>query len=226
MPPASSRSAQAAATTAGRSKATVSKKSGQVTNASKRKSIATDSALLQGSSDEDGEGPDDHEEEQELSSQKTSAGHASGKVKTSSRSTKAHVPAVPSATSASPRRSTRLSGEGISPQQQQQSSIGSAKDLSSQGSHNNRATSTSKSQSTVPNKRKAPSSTNTGNAIGNTHPTPPETDSDTAKGRSASSSQRKVPARSPSPSSKAKKAKVASGEGRQTTRVRLRSHML
>lgn len=225
MPPASSRSAASTTATVGHAKATASKKSAQVSKSAKRKSIATDPALLQGSSDEDGEGPDDHEDEQQQASSKLAKHGSSSQKATSalSRTTKAQTSAVSSALNASPRRSTRLSGEGIGSQQQQQSSIEAARGASSQASRSSKAASSSQGQSTVPNKRKAPSSGRSGNTVNSTHPTPPETDSETAEGRLEQSTQRKGSTQSQSQTSKAKKPKVASGEGQQERRVCLQT---
>jgi len=109
MPPASSRSAA----TAGHAKVASLKKSVHLN--AKRKSIATDPALLQGSSDEDGEGPQDHEEQESSLQEEVSrrTGSTGTSSKSASRPHQSNAALVSAVSNPSPRRSTRLSGEGL-----------------------------------------------------------------------------------------------------------------
>lgn len=205
MPPASSRSAA----TAGHAKAVSDKKAVHLN--SKRKSIATDPALLQGSSDEDGEGPQDHEEQesslQEEASRRT--GSTSTSIKSAFIAHRSTAASTSAAANSSPRRSTRLSGEGLG------SSTEACTSKDTRNGHSQSKESTalsSKLQSVVPNKRKAPSGNSVAKPAGNTHPTPPESDLDTASRMKASAVQKKSTRHSQSPTQKSKKLKSTSGE--------------
>ena len=211
MPPASSRSAA----TAGHAKSASNKKSVHVKPT--RKSIATDPALLQGSSDEDGEGPPDHEEGSNSlrDRQAHRIGSSSTSTKASSRTQKSSASIELSASNSSPRRSTRLSGEGLEPQHTAAGTSSSIVTRNGQSQSKRDSIVSSKSQTSVPSKRKAPSSSNARSTIDNTHPTPPETDSDTASRRTGSTSQKKATKEGQSPTFKSKKLKSASGEPSQ-----------
>lgn len=212
MPPASSRSAA----TAGHAKSASSKKSVHIKSA--RKSIATDPALLQGSSDEDGEGPPDHENESSsLRDRPTHRnGSANTSTKTSSRTHKSTASVVASAPKSSPRRSTRLSGEGLETQQASGAASTSKDTRNGQKHFKDIATSSKESPTSVPSKRKALSSSNARNTVDSAQPTPPETDSDTASGRTGSTSQKKATNGSQSSTFHPKKLKSASGEPSQS----------
>lgn len=217
MPPASGRSAATAGGT-GATKATTTKKAAHIKVS--RKSIATDPALLQGSSDEEGEGPQDHEENHGSQRAAQRANYIQRAAqKTSARSTAAARTVEPVNSNSSPRRSTRLSGEGLGMQDQASTATSGGNTRKQPSRSKDQVSSTGLSQSTIPNKRKAPASTKTTNVVGSTHLTPPETDSDNGQGSKPSASQRQASSQSRSPTTKSKRLRDASGAARANTQV-------
>lgn len=218
MPPAASRATAAAA---GRAKAAASKQTVQIRG--KRKSIATDPALLQGSSDEDGEGPQDHEELpnslQEQPAQRLNSKSISSKSSAKHKKTVLGASDGDVSTS-SPRRSTRLSGEGVVGSQYTTAGASTSRNARNRRDDPSQSRETlpgSKTPSALGNKRKAPSSGTAPKTAASTHPTPPETDSDTASRRqpSRSRTQSSTDRQSPKP----KKLKGTSGETSQPTQT-------